>query len=485
MKADIKAKVNKTLALVVFIISIIILRIFAPMSLAFTTEERIEELKTLDEENRERLTLPIATIDFVQPYLIGDYSESEMNEYVKMLKKAGYEGIIIQNIMNIEGGKDSEIKILASWYDTNLIQDKSSLEAYKPAMLDTLVKAIQDNDMKIYIGLASTNDWWNSDFRDEEWRIKNTNFLNEMINEVYQKYKEYECFEGIYWTNEIYTNGDDYYGYWSEMINENAEYLQKIDIGEKKHKFVLSPFISQIYELTNEQIYEDWRNMIEQINFRQGDIICVQDGLGTSSFEPKKVQKYIEALQQAVKNNDKKGVEFWLNVENYETINGEGKPSTLERYKLQLSICSKYADGLTSFSYSHYYNPTVVDASFDEQYRKYYNSIIEEEKNNINDNDNTETDNKNEIGNKNEENKTETNNKNEENKIVLENKTETDREKDETAKSYKDANTANKIIPQTGDNEIIRTIIILMTSVIMVFSIFFQIKYIYQKIIKN
>ena len=234
-------KINITFVLIIFILSTVLIKIFSPISYAFTSEERIEELKILDSANKERLTLPVATIDFVQPYLIGDYSETEMDNYVKMLKRAGYEAVIIQNIMNIEGGKGSSINITASWYDSKLIQDKSTLQAYKPAMLDTLVKAIQDNDMKIYIGLASTNDWWNSNFTDEEWRTKNTDFANEMINELYQKYNDYSCFEGIYWTNEIYTNGDNYYEYWSEMINSNIEYLHKIDVGEKKHKFMISP----------------------------------------------------------------------------------------------------------------------------------------------------------------------------------------------------------------------------------------------------
>ena len=213
-----KKKYNVIINTICVIIVITLLKVFVPISLALTSGERIEQLKELDNDNKERLTLPVATIDFVQPYLIGDYSEAEMDEYVKMLKKAGYEAVIIQNIMNIEGGINSEVKVTASWYDSDLIQDKTTLEAYKPTMLDKLVNAIQLNDMKIYIGLASTSEWWNSNFTNEQWRTKNSKFLNDMISEIYQKYGQYGCFEGIYWTNEIYTNADNYYGYWSDKL---------------------------------------------------------------------------------------------------------------------------------------------------------------------------------------------------------------------------------------------------------------------------
>ncbi len=474
MKKNGNVKINKQFTFLAFMISIITLIIFTPISLGLTidVEKRVEELKILDEENKERLTLPIATIDFVQPYLLSEYSETEMDDYVKMLKRAGYEAVIIQNIMNIEGGKNSEIKVTESWYDSNLIQDETTLQAYKPKMLDTLVKAIQDNNMKIYIGLASSNDWWSSNFTDDGWRTKNIKFLNDMIDEIYQKYEKYECFEGIYWTNEIYTNGDDYYSYWTEMINSNIEHLQKIDVGEKKHTFMLSPFVSQIYELTYEQVYKDWKKMIDEINFRQGDIICMQDGFGTSSFEPSKVQKYLEAIRQAVKSDNKRGLEFWLNVENYADINGEGKPSTLERYILQLSICSKYAEKLTSFSYSHYYNPYVSDANFDEQYRQYYKSIIEEK----NENDNKiEVDNNNEIDNvidNKTDNETEESDKTEEG-----NKTQNEiKPQDETVKDYDKEDTAKGPIPQAGENVILEKIIFAMIIGIILFLIIKYIK---------
>ena len=449
-----KKKYNVIINTICVIIVITLLKVFVPISLALTSGERIEQLKELDNDNKERLTLPVATIDFVQPYLIGDYSEAEMDEYVKMLKKAGYEAVIIQNIMNIEGGINSEVKVTASWYDSDLIQDKTTLEAYKPTMLDKLVNAIQLNDMKIYIGLASTSEWWNSNFTNEQWRTKNSKFLNDMISEIYQKYGQYGCFEGIYWTNEIYTNADNYYGYWSEMINSNIEYLQKIDNGEKKHTFMLSPFVSQIYDLSNEQVYTDWKKMIEEINFRQGDIICLQDGLGTSSFEPIKVQKYIETIGQAVKSDEKKGVKFWLNVENYEQIEGEGKPCSLERYKLQLSICSKYADGLTSFSYSHYYNPIVADTIYDEQYRKYYDDVIEDAK------------------------KTETDDNEKKDNNIIENEIENNViENNEITNQHNELGTANKLIPQLGENTIIGKIIFTIIIINILFVIFIHNKY--------
>ena len=230
------------------------------------------------------------------------------------------------------------------------------------------------------------------------------------------------------------------------MINSNIECLQKIDIGEKKHTFMLSPFISQIYELTYEKVNTDWKKMIKEINFRKGDIICMQDGLGTSSFEPSYQLHLLEAIREAVKS-DTKGLEFWLNVENYKDEDGSGKPSTFERYKLQLSICSKYAERLASFSYSHYYNPSVIGSStFDKQYREYYTSITE--------NTNIETENE-----QNENTNTQ-NNKIENGKAQVNNSGNASAKIDKTI--------ANTIIPQAGGNNFIKMLIMISLIIIII-----------------
>lgn len=384
------------ITLIALVITIIVLLILAGVTISILTGDngllakaeearekteeasRLEELQLITLNQAEKLTLPVATLDFVQPYLFNEYSKADINDYVKTLKRAGYEEIILQNTMIISGGKNSDIKIEAAWYDSNLITNSSSLELYRPEVLKTLVDAIENNGMKIYIGLALSDDWWSNNFENEEWRTKNAEFFNKMIEEIRGKFVDYDCIEGFYWSYEIYPNDKEYEIYWSEMINNNRNYLKTLD---EKYAFMMSPFISTVYDLSYAEVNEQWKKILDKVNLQSGDIICMQDCLATSTLNASEVLEYLTAVRTAVKQ-DNRNLEFWLNVENYVETRDTLQPASLERYKVQLEICSRYAEKLASFSYSHYYHPNVTD-KYDKEYRKYYASVTNEERHKI------------------------------------------------------------------------------------------------------
>ena len=346
---------------------------------------RIEELEMLAMEYSfdDKLTDPVATIDFVQPFMFNDYTESQIKDYVKTLKRAGYDEIIIQHVMNVTGGKNNDLYILDSWYDSNLISNISDLELYKPDVLDTLVEAISDNKMKVYIGLASSSDWWKNDFENSNWRTSNINLYNYIIDEIYERYGSLSCFGGIYWSFEMYSNNKNYQNYWIEMLNSNIQHINLTDQSPQNHRLIISPYVSSIYDMNEAEVYDFWTEIVEKVYFRSKDIICMQDCLGTSSFDPSKVLTYITATKVAVEN-DSRNLQFWLNVEAYSSENDTFKAAPLERYKLQLSICSSFATKLASFSYSHYYSSSSSsENNLDKEYRKYYTSITGETRHKI------------------------------------------------------------------------------------------------------
>lgn len=392
---------NKGITLMTLIVTIVLMLILSAVVITNTTgsngiiqktietvekakqSQKIEELElvAMEYSTEKKSTQAIATVDFVQPFLFNDYSESQIRDYVKTLKRAGYNEIILQYVMNISGGKNNNIKIVDAWYDSNLIEDESKLNSYRPNVLNSLVEAINDNNMKIYIGLASSEDWWSNDFENENWRNNNATFYNNMIDEIYKKYGTLDCFAGWYWTFEIYANNKNYYNYWSEMLNSNISYINSIDVNAQDHSFMISPFVSTINDINENEILDFWHNLLGEVNFRNKDIICMQDGLGTSEFNALKIMNHISSTKSAIEN-DNRNLQFWLNVETYiSDDNNNFTSAPLQRYELQLQICACFAKKLASFSYSHYYNPNVVDdANLDNEYRQYYKATTGETK---------------------------------------------------------------------------------------------------------
>ena len=352
---------------------------------------KLKELIPLMEDKELYLTKPYATSDFVNPWLFTDYTPEQIDEYVKMLKKAGYKNIILQNIATLSGGAKNDVKITCAWYETSLVNDPENLEIYNPTLLKNLIDALTNNDMGIYIGIALSNDWLNNSFTNNAWKYSNAVLINSIINEVYTNYGNYSCFKGWYLGYDIYPNTQNHEQHWVELLNYSLNYITSIESSGQSHPVLIAPYFNDEYILKNNDVYAFWKNILQNTNFRTGDIICLQDGLGTSKQSAEQIYDYIQQTQKAINSNETK-LDFWLSVENFRDINTAAKPADVVKYRVQLDICSKLATNLASYSYSHYYNPRRVDPSFNEEYLAYFTDIatgVKTSKNNSKNNNET------------------------------------------------------------------------------------------------
>lgn len=332
---------------------------------------RVKQLIPLMEDKSNYLTKPYATSDFVNPWLFTDYTPEQITEYVTMLKNAGYQNIILQNIATLSGGDKNDAKITCAWYETTLSNDTNHLEIYNPTLLKNLIDALSENDMGIYIGIALSNDWLNDAFTNNAWKYNNAILINSIINEIYTTYGNYSCFKGWYLGYDIYPNNKGYEQHWIELLNYTLNYVTKLESNGQSHPILISPYFNENYSLKNNDIYAFWKNIIQKTNFRTGDIICLQDGLGTNKLPTETIYNYIKQTKKAIDSSDT-AINFWLSVENFRDIETSVKPADLVKYQIQLDICSKLATHLASYSYSHYYNPTRVDVTYNTEYVKYF-----------------------------------------------------------------------------------------------------------------
>lgn len=327
---------------------------------------KTKELKDYyDSVNHSDLELKMPSYDFVQPWYFNEYSKQDISEYIKKLKRAGYSGIVFQYTMEYTIDKNDNVKIKTAYYNSSGVSDASALVAYKENVLKNILEIATANDFEVFIGLPYAKDWFDNKFTDSVWINTVKTFTTNAIDDIYSKYNNYSSFKGWYWPFEIYSNDENYFSYWTDMLNDT---IDKINSLNDSRSLMISPFVSSLYNLEPNEIKSEWNSFISNTNFRDGDIINMQDSIGSLSKSASEIYKYISTVREEVKKS-KKNIAFWLNIENFDD-NNELTAASLERYKMQIKVASLYADKLSSFSYSHYYLNHK-----DKEYREYYKEV--------------------------------------------------------------------------------------------------------------
>lgn len=178
---------------------------------------------------------PTVSGDFVQPWYCDSFSVNDWNNHIKILKRAGINTIILQWTAEFSNNK---IKYLG--YESDLVKDNNNLDSSfdvntynqkSKYMLENLLKAAQNNNMKVYIGLSIGNDWWNNSFTNNDWCNSNAALTNKIANEIYNKYKinYLDTFVGWYWPWELYTTKNNYEVNWSYFLNMCLDNLTSLD----------------------------------------------------------------------------------------------------------------------------------------------------------------------------------------------------------------------------------------------------------------
>jgi hypothetical protein len=314
------------------------------------------------------------TTDIVQPWLCDTYSIRDWAYHFQVLKNAGISEIIIQWSAEL---KDSKIKYLG--YDSSLVNDPNNLHSefnsgtysYSKNMLKNMFEAAKSTGIKVYVGLCLGNDWWNNSFTNESWRINNCNLTNQIANEIYTKYKSSypDTFIGWYYPWEMYTTPKNYETYWTDMLNRNLDYLTSIN---SNMPVIFSPYISTVENASVERAKEEFSYLAKNTHFRKGDILCLQDSLGTSTYSADKVIEYIKAIKLATQENS--NLSFGLDVENYWGNELGGGSASVNRFISQLQISSLYASKIICFSYMHYYD--VINLNNNNEYNKSYSTYV-------------------------------------------------------------------------------------------------------------
>lgn len=309
---------------------------------------------------------PAVTGTFIQPWLCALWTDAEWDAHLDMLLSAGIDTVILQWTAETPDGAFSYagFPVPSDWKTANGFHSD-------PGLLEGLLKSAEKKGVKVFVGLNTSDEWWNNAFAKEDWRKAQANAGNSVAEALYGLYKgKYpHAFYGWYWPWEMYGNRSGYGKDWAGMMNANLDRLTALDSGMP---LLFSPFVSSYTRLAPTEEEAMWKGFLADARLRPGDIFCPQDSVGAAGLALEEAGAHLAAMKNA--SGTKPGLLFWVNNENF---TAGYKPATLDRFVSQLYVSAKYTDTHVCFSYSHYYAPDIVNASFDKAYKAYLTNGVD------------------------------------------------------------------------------------------------------------
>ncbi len=342
--------------------------------------------------NRSKGISPISGT-FLLPYTYINWSDSDWNEEISEWKKMGIEYVIMGDTVQKTNG------VWTSFYPSALTNNM-----YYDA-LTPLFKKCSSAGIKVFIGMGMDSDWWNLNLSNVEDGNKFINYCNEILpfmSEMYNKYyPDYsDTFYGFYFVPEM-SNPSYFDSASSRQISVNALstgmnlLIDRINSLNPNLKMILSQYLNINEQDTwttksSANIQAFWTELLVATNFRDGDILCPQDSIGSKGMTLDKLLEYTLAYKRAIKDSGKK-LKLWSNVELFKSPDTDelaNKPdgveytgtASIDRITKQIDIVRPCVERIVVFTYSNYISKLNVVSGFLNAYTDYLTKgIIDKE----------------------------------------------------------------------------------------------------------
>lgn len=245
-----------------------------------------------------------------------------------------------------EVGMDTVIFIRGGYKDKLIYPSSHFQNIYKDDMLGFILDKAAERDMKVIIGLYTTDlDWQNGNAAVEI--SKNRIFLKEVV----ERYGSSPAFTGWYIPHEVEVDRLN--------ITEIMRGLSQLckDITPDK-SVMISPFFKTVETdvcnpMSPEQVYEEWDSIFSRCA-ENIDICAFQDGTAPAFM----LDKYLEKIKLLC---DKYNMRHWSNVELFERDpRCMYFPIPFELLRAKLEKSAPYVEKSISFEFSHFLSPQSI-----------------------------------------------------------------------------------------------------------------------------
>ncbi len=323
---------------------------------------------------------PVFNGTFIQSWMSSSWDDDRWQKEVENMVEAGIEYLILQDTAN--KGSESLGGNWSVYYDSDL--DTFENADFGADVIDAALRNCEGSGIKVFVGLAMFDDFWNETALSPQYK-EVCCVMADMVEEIYGKYGDYECFYGWYFTPEISNSliRQIYVKGIADGVNIVIDSINKTNASKP---LLMSPFSSEYLSAGPALSLASYVRIINSINFRDGDIFAPQDAVGAKWVKEKNLELTWKIYAEAVKTCDA-DIKLWANCENFSTVvapsvlEGILNPpatentvyitETLDRFVWQMDIASKYAENIITFSYNHYYSPDYVNPGFIETYYDY------------------------------------------------------------------------------------------------------------------
>ncbi|MBR3816088.1 MAG: DUF4434 domain-containing protein [Clostridia bacterium] len=334
----------------------------------------------------ERKCNPVFTGTFIQSWMSGSWDDERWQTEIDNMKEAGIEYLVLQDVAN--KGSEKLSGVWSVYYDSELTAFEDA--AFGGNVIEKALRNCEQSGIKVFVGLAMFDDFWNETSLSPQYK-EVCGVMADMIEEIYAKYGDYECFYGWYFTPEISNSliRQIYVKGISDGVNIVIDAINETD---ESKPLLMSPFSSEYLAAGPMMSLATYVRIINGINFRDGDIFAPQDAVGAKWVSEKNLERNWKMYKAAVDSCDA-DLKLWANCENFSTVvahsalegiinppateNTVYVTETLDRFVRQMDIASRYAENIITFSYNHYYSPDYVNPAFIETYYDYLDNGYE------------------------------------------------------------------------------------------------------------
>ena len=322
--------------------------------------------------NEKMKDYPVISGSFIQNGAFLDYSDTQLSRHFDYLQEVGIKYLVLSTSAFV----NSDGTFADIYYPSQMAMDNkgTNFDDKHSDMTERMLRACQEHGIKVYISPAYSNDGWTKyGISDPDWYVSFAQLNVKVAREIYDLYSEDygDVMYGWYFVPEfanyfeVYNDG--LYSRAADMLNICINGFNDID---PEMPFLMSPYFADFEPYSDAaETAAGWDRIFSQVSFRQGDIFCPQDCVGSGLAKP---QTYLEYYTELKKVVDKyPALSFWGNPENFKQ--SDWTPAPITRYVWQLKQAAPLVDGFISFAYSHYYAPDVIKtAKYHEAYKHYY-----------------------------------------------------------------------------------------------------------------